>query len=207
MMRRLFLPALLITLTNVAFSQAAHFDGKTWWDHVKVLADDKMEGRDTGSQGLVHAEAYVVDQLKAAGLQPAGTKGFYQPVKFVSREIVEKDSSAALVRDGKVQPLVLGEDAFFGTRVDLAPHVEAPLVFVGYGLSIPEKNYDDFEGLDLKGKVVVLLAGSPAEIPGPLASHYQTGAERWKALRKAGVVGVINIPNPAAIDVPWSRMS
>ena len=129
----------------------SHFDGKTWWDHVKVLADDNMEGRETGSAGLRRAEAYIVDQLKQAGLQPAGTDGFYQTARFESRQIVEKDSSLALVRDGKVEPLTLGEDAYFSTRVDLAPELKAPLVFVGYGLSIPEKNYDDLAGLDLKG--------------------------------------------------------
>ena len=157
-----------------ACAQAApeiHFDGKSWWGHVKVLAADDMEGRETGSPGLRKAEAYIVEQLKQAGLQPAGTNGFYQPVKFVSRRIVEKDSSASLVRNGKTEPLVLGEDVIFSTRVDLAPEVEAPLVFVGYGLSIPEKNYDDLAGLDLKGKVAVLFSGSPAEMPGPLASH------------------------------------
>ncbi len=122
------------------------FDGKTWWEHIKVLAADNMEGRDTGSPGLKKAEAYVVDQLKAAGLQPAGVKGFYQPVKFESRQLVESESSAALVRDGKAEPLTLGEDAIFSTRVDLAPAVEAPLVFVGYGLSIPESNFDDLAG-------------------------------------------------------------
>ena len=141
---------------------------------MKVLADDNMEGRETGSPGLQRAEAYVVDQLKMAGLQPAGTDGFYQKIKFQSRQIIEKDSSLALVRNGKVEPLTFGEDAFFNTRVDLAPEVKAPLVFVGYGLSIPEKNYDDLSGLDLKGKVAVILNGTPADIPGPLASHYQT---------------------------------
>ncbi len=185
----------------------SHFDGKTWWDHVKVLADDNMEGRETGSAGLRRAEAYIVDHLKQAGLQPAGTDGFYQTAKFESRQIVEKDSSLALVRDGKVEPLTLGEDAYFSTRVDLAPELKAPLVFVGYGLSIPEKNYDDLAGLDLNGKVVVILNGSPADIPGALASHYQTAAERWKTLHKAGAVGVVAIANPASMDIPWSRMS
>ena len=80
-----------------------------------------MEGRDTGSRGLKKAEAYVVGQLKDAGLQPAGVKGYYQPVKFESRQLVEKESSAALVRDGKTEPLTLGEDALFSTRVDLTP--------------------------------------------------------------------------------------
>lgn len=204
----LFLAGLLAVLPAHAQQPApGHFDGKTWWDHVKVLADDNLEGRETGSAGLRKAEAYVVDQLKKSGLQPAGSDGFYQPVKFQSRQIVEKESSLALVRDGKAEPLSLGEDAIFSTRVDLAPRVEAPLVFVGYGLSIPEKGYDDFAGLDLKGKVAVLFTGSPADMPGALASHYQTAAERWKALQKAGAVGVIGIPNPAVMDIPWSRIS
>src|SRR5712692_4260955 len=107
-----------------------HFDGKTWWEHVKVLADDKMEGRETGSEGLSNAEAYVVKQLTSAGLQPAGKYGFYQSVMFEARRIIEKDSSLALVRNGKAEPLVLGDDAFFSTRVDLAKQVDAPLVFV-----------------------------------------------------------------------------
>jgi len=181
------------------------FDGKTWWEHVKVLADDKLEGRDTGSEGLGKAEAYVVEQLKLNGVEPAGKNGYYQPVKFISRQLDEKDCSAALVRDGKAQPLTLGDDVIFSTRIDLAPEVEAPLVFVGYGLTVPERSYDDFAGQDLKGKVAVILNGSPAEIPGPLASHYQTAAERWKTLRNAGAIGVIGIPNPASMDVPWSR--
>src|SRR5208282_3431505 len=94
-----------------------------------------------------------------------------------------------------------------GTRIDLAPSVDAPLVFVGYGLQVPEKNYDDLTGLDLKGKVAVVLSGSPAEIPAALASHYQSAVERWKAFRRAGVIGQISVPNPSSMDIPWSRMS
>ena len=187
---------------------AQHFDGQTWWNHVKVLADDNMEGRETGSAGLRKAQAYIVEQLTKAGLQPAGVSGFYQPVKLVQREIDEKSSSASLVHDGKAEPLALGEDAFFSTRAGLAAQeITAPLVFVGYGLRIPEKSFDDFAGLDLHGKIVVYLAGSPAEVPGALASHYQTPLERWKALKAAGAIGIVTIPNPASMDIPWSRMS
>jgi Zn-dependent M28 family amino/carboxypeptidase len=198
---------LSIILLVPAFAQESHpsFDGKTWWDHIKVLAADNMEGRDTGSPGLKKAEAYVVGQLQAAGLESAGVKGFYQPVKFESRQLLEKESSAALVRDGRVEPLALGEDAIFSTRVDLAPKVEAPLVFVGYGLSIPEKDFDDLAGLDLKGKVAVLITGSPSQIPSALAAHHQTAGERWRAFHEAGAVGIISIPNPASMDVPWTR--
>ena len=183
------------------------FDGKSWWDHVKVLADDDMEGRETGSPGLKRAEAYVVNQLKQSGVEPAGENGYYQPVKLTSREIDEKNSSMALVKDGKAEPLTLGEDAFFSTRAELAPQVEAPLVFVGYGLKVPELNYDDLADLDLKGKIAVIFGGIPSNIPGPLGSHYSTVAERWKALKAAGAIGAFNIPNPASMDIPWSRMS
>jgi Peptidase family M28 len=211
MLKKFFFLAAFLTLTAAAPAQqppTKHFDGKSWWAHVKVLADDNMEGRETGSAGLRRAEAYVVDQLTKAGLQPAGINGFYQPVKFVSREIIEKDSSAALVDKGEVQPLILGDDAYFNTRVDLAPEeITAPLVFAGYGLKIPENNYDDLAGLDLTGKIIVYLAGSPSDIPTALSAHYQTLSERWKALQQAGVIGIIGIPNPASMDIPWSRMS
>src|SRR5271167_523388 len=82
-------------------ANAPNFDGKSWWDYVKVLAADDMEGRETGSEGLRKAQAYIVEQLKNAGLQPAGVNGFYQPVKLVSRQIEESGSSLTLVREGK----------------------------------------------------------------------------------------------------------
>jgi Zn-dependent M28 family amino/carboxypeptidase len=210
MLKRILLFLWVAVFLAPAFARPdnlSSFDGKSWWDHIKVLAADNMEGRDTGSPGLKRAEAYVVAQLKASGLQPAGVKGYYQPVKFESRQLVEKESSAALVRDGKAEALTLGEDAIFSTRVDLAPRVDAPLVFVGYGLSIPEKDFDDLAGLDLKGKVAVLITGSPSQIPSALAAHHQTAGERWKALRAAGAVGIIAIPNPASMDVPWTRIA
>jgi len=185
----------------------SHFDGQTWWNHIKVLADDKLEGRDTGSRGEREAQKYAVEQLTQAGAEPAGTNGFYQPVKFVSRQIVEKDCSLTLIRDGKREPLTLGDDAIITTRIMPAPEVEAPLVFVGYGLKVPEKNYDDFAGLDVRGKMVVFFSGSPAEIPGALASHYQTLAERWKTLRAAGALGIVSLMNPAVMDIPWSRIA
>src|SRR5260370_37601780 len=139
-MSKKLLPVASLLVAVCAFSAQlapSHFDGKTWWDYVKVLADDNMEGRETGSEGLRKAQAFVVDHLKKSGLQPIGTNGFYQPVKFVSRQVVESESSLALVRDGKAQQLTLGNEAFFSTRVDLAPSLQAPLVFVGYGLLVP----------------------------------------------------------------------
>lgn len=184
-----------------------HFDGNSWWGYVKVLAADDMEGRETGSAALKRAESYVVDQLKLNGLEPAGATGYYQSMEFESRQIDEKNSSLSLVNKGDVEPLTLGEDAIFSTRVDLAPSVHAGMVFVGYGMKVPEKDYDDLSGLDLKGKIAMIMAGSPAELPGALASHYQTLNERWKTLSQAGVIGTVTILNPASMDIPWSRIA
>jgi Zn-dependent M28 family amino/carboxypeptidase len=210
MLKRLPLFLLLATALvaqNSPKTTSSKFDGNSWWGYVKVLADDNMEGRETGSPGLQRAAAYIVEQLQKDGLQPAGVNGFYQPVKLQSRQIDESGSSLALVRNGATEPLVLGQDAMFSTRVNLAPSVDAPLVFVGYGLKVPEKNYNDFAGADLKGKVAVMIAGSPSGMPSALASHYQSAAERYKALHDAGVIGIVSIPNPASMDIPWSRMT
>src|SRR5215470_1027855 len=119
---------LLVTTTAAAQkSPKLLFDGKTWWDHVKVIADDSMEGRETGSLGLRKAEAYAVEQLKRAGLEPAGTNGFYQSIEFVQRQIDEKNSYAFLTRNGQSNPVALGDDAYFSTRVEGTEHeVNAP---------------------------------------------------------------------------------
>ena len=195
--------------SHLAFAQSApRFDGKRWWEYVKVLADDNMEGRETGSPGLERASAYVVDQLKKDGLQPAGSKGYYQPVKLISRQIDESASSMELIRDGNTQFVKLGEDAMFSTRVDLGSRKPtrrwSSLVM---RLTVPEKNYDDFAGVNVKGKVAVIFSGSPEDMPAALASHYQSSTERARELRKAGAIGYIMIPNPSAMDIPWSRMT
>src|SRR5438046_286454 len=95
----------LLSIAICAAAQQQHFDGKTWWHQVEVLAADDMEGRGTGTAGLDRAEAYVVEHLQKSGLAPAGTNGYYQPVTLESLEIVGKDSTAALVRNGNVEPL------------------------------------------------------------------------------------------------------
>src|SRR6185503_5864564 len=126
-------------------------EARRWWSHVVYLADDKLEGRNTGSEGYRKAAIYVAGEFERAGLKPAGTSGYFQPVKFKSREIVEPESSLGLVHNGTAEPLTLGEDATISMRVDPVESIEAPLVFLGYGLSVPEMNYDDFAGLDLRG--------------------------------------------------------
>src|SRR5437660_8732456 len=212
MMRNIFLAILFFACAAISSAQqngsASHFDGNSWWAHVKFLADDSLEGRDTGSEGLRKAQTYAVEQLQKAGLEPAGANGFYQPVRFNQYEVEESKSFLALVTGGQSQSLSFADDAFINTRSTRASaNLSAPLVFVGYGLQIPEKNLDELAGLDLQGKIVVYLAGSPSDIPTALASHYQTAGERWKSLHAAGALGTITIFNPASMDIPWSRIS
>jgi len=196
-----------VSLAFVVWAADAPTEGQRWWSRVAFLADDKLEGRNTGSQGYRKAADYVAGEFERAGLRPAGTDGYFQPVKFNSREIVERNSSLELVRDGKADVLKLGEDGLIGVRVDPAKSVEAPLVFVGYGLTVPEMKYDDFAGLDMRGKIAVYVSGGPSAIPGPLSSHYQSAAERGKFLERAGVVGTCTVFNPVAMDVPWPRIA
>src|SRR5690242_1479224 len=80
-------------------------EGNLWWAHIQYLADDKMEGRNVGSEGFRKAVEYVSAGFERFGLKPAGTSGYLQPVKFDSRLLVEQESSLALVRDSNVEPL------------------------------------------------------------------------------------------------------
>jgi Zn-dependent M28 family amino/carboxypeptidase len=194
-----------VLVLMLAGSLILRADPTRWWSHVEALANDGMEGRNTGSPAHKRAAAYVAAQFKQAGLEPAGTDGYIQPVAFKTRTIDESHSSLALVKDGKAESLTLGEDANISLRSDAAATLDAPLVFVGYGMRVPERQFDDLAGQDLTGAVAVYLAGSPSDIPGPLQAHYQSAGERWSALKRAGAVGAISIANPKNMDIPWSR--
>lgn len=154
-------------------------EGKLWWSHIQFLADDKLQGRNIGTDEFRQAADYVAGQFQRLGLKPAGTAGYLQPIQFNSRQVIQEESSLALVRDGNVEPLTLGTDASLSARADLAPKLEAPMVFVGYGLQIPEAHWDDLAGLDLKGKIAVYVnAQGPADAPAPVKSHLTSAAER-----------------------------
>jgi hypothetical protein len=201
---------LAVTLAGgAALAQSPDWNalGKLWWSHVQFLADDSLEGRGTGSPGFEKAANYMVEQFRAAGLEPAGVDGYRQPMDFQVVKIDESRCSLDLLRDGKAQAVKLGDDATLGVSSHAAENVEAGAVFVGYGLTVPESNYDDLAGQDVKGKIVVLVTGGPADMAGPVKAHYQSGEERRKALAKAGVVGTITIPNPRSAEVPWSRIA
>jgi Zn-dependent M28 family amino/carboxypeptidase len=201
------------TVTAIALCAVLTFgasippDAKRWWSHILFLADDKLEGRETGSEGHRQAAAYVAGEFERSGLKPAGTGGYLQPVKLHSRLVLEAQSSLALVRNGKPEPLALGEDAIISVRKEPPQALNAPMVFAGYGLVAPELKYDDLAGLDLRGKIAVVMLGGPSSIPGPLRSHYQSSEERDKVWKRVGAAGVVALTNPHSSDLPWSRTS
>jgi Zn-dependent M28 family amino/carboxypeptidase len=194
-----------VLLLLVAVTVQGQVRASTWWTHVEALANDGMEGRNTGSPAHSRAAAYVAEQFHKAGLEPAGVGGYIQPVAFRTRRIIEAESSLSLVRDGVVETLLLGEDANISARVEPVEAIEAPLVFAGYGLNIPERGINDLAELNLKGAIVVYVASTPKSLPGPLQAHFGSAAERWKMYRAAGAIGTVSIANPKTTDIPWER--
>jgi Zn-dependent M28 family amino/carboxypeptidase len=193
--------------TAALWAAAANSAGERWWRYVKELAGDQYEGRAAASEAHSRAAEYVAAEFRRLGLKPGAGESFVQKIPMNLRRIREADSSLTLARGGVQEWLQLGADAYFNLTPDAQPRVDAPAVFVGYGLTIPEAGYDDLAGFDLKGKIAVYLRGAPPQVPSALRAHYQSLVERWSFLRKAGAVGVAAILNPRAMDVPWERLS
>jgi len=199
---------LLVIVTCCAATVAAQSgdlasEGKAWWAHIQFLADDKLEGRNVGTPGYEKAVDYVESQFRAIGLKPAGTSGFRQPVKYDSRLLVPEESQLVLVRNGKEDPLVVGRDGSLNARGELNGSIEAPMMFVGYGLSIPDAGWDDLAKLDLRGKIAVYVnAFAPVKVSDNVKSHANTADERWAAVKRAGGIGIATIALPQAEGAP-----
>lgn len=202
---RIFLSALsLFALVGTAAQGWAQDRAARWWSHVEAIASDANEGRATGSPGYDRAAAYVIDQFRALGLTPAGSDGYRQPVAFVEQTILAEASSAALIGPDGETPLALPGDLIIsGSGGPVPASIDAPLVFAGYGLHLPEIGHDDFAGLDLKGKIVVTLSGGPASISGALKSHARSERAAW--LARQGALGLITLVTPAQVEIPWDR--
>jgi len=195
----------LLAGSFAAAAAAALPEGSRWWAHVRRLASDEMEGRGTGTPGYRRAARYVEKVLSSAGVAPAGAAGWEQPVRLRSRRLLEDRSRVALVRGGAEEPLAFGDDVIVSVRTDPAPELDAPVVFVGYGVSAPGQGHDDFAGIDLRGKLAMFLSGSPPGLSPEVSAHAQSSGVRWKALRAAGAVGEIVVFNPRHMESPWER--
>jgi Zn-dependent M28 family amino/carboxypeptidase len=181
--------------------------GDRWWDDVKQLASDDLEGRQTGSEGYRKAVQYVVDEFREVGAEPAGTDGFRQPVQFEARNLVEERSKVEIARGAGMIPMEFGVQTIVLPVGSSGEPLEAELVFVGYGLSIPEYGHDDFAGLDVRGKIVVTLQGAPSAVPGTVAAHYSSFDVRVANLKRQGAVGSLLILNPRLEEIPWARLA
>lgn len=179
--------------------------GERCWLDVRVLADDVTEGRRAGSEGHRRAAQFVAEEFRKAGLKAGGDRGYLQTVELEVRLIDEEKSSLALVLNGERRPLKFGEDGGFNLRGNFVREVNAPLVFVGHGLKLPQYGVDDLAGLDLKGKIVVAFGSAPGNVPGAAGAHFGSAAERWKVYREAGAVGTLMMSNPHTVDIPWER--
>lgn len=178
-----------------------------WWAHISAIADDKNEGRQTGSAGYLRAAKYVVSRFKAEGLKPAGERGgFTQSVAFEEQIVDHPSSSASLIdAGGTVHPLSVGADLLISAGGGPRPRtVSAPLVFIGYGLHLPAQGYDDLAGVDLKGKIAVVISGGPSNIAGTIKASNR--ADRAKFLQAAGAVGLITLVTPKQVEIPWDRL-
>lgn len=195
--------AALIVAAPIARAQtSAPQPAAEWWRHVQVLAHDSLKGRDTGSPGHESASRYIAAQLKKSGLEPAGTDGWFQRVRFVETTLQAEGVSLSLQEDGQWSALALGRDLRITPRPSTGK-VEAPLVFAGYGLSLPQAGVDELSGLDVRGKIVVYVNAVPKGLSGPLQAH--GSRSRWVAMRRGGAVGAIAVGlgdawNPSAVQ-------
>jgi len=176
-----------------------------WWADISAIADDANEGRQTGSAGYLRAADYVMARFKAEGLAPAGVDGYLQPVAFEQQIVDQAASRAALVApDGTRTVLTVGEDALISAGGAPRPGlIDAPLVFIGYGLHLPAQGHDDFAGIDLRGKIAVVISGGPADITAAVKSNARF--DRIRLLGKLGAVGLISLTTPHQIEIPWAR--
>ncbi|MEP7118796.1 MAG: M28 family metallopeptidase [Acidobacteriota bacterium] len=175
--------------------------------HMTVLADDALEGRGLGSPGYEGALQYVEKEVKSYGLAPAGEAGgFRQRVPLRNSVVVEKGSALAVYGRAGKKTLVFGTDYLLGAdplRADVSIE-NAPVVFVGYGVSAPGLGYDDYAaGIDVKGKVIAFLSGAPATLPSNERAYYSSGPAKEAEAIKRGAIGTISFTSPDDPRFRW----
>ena len=194
------LAALTAAATATAEAPSADFTPEAFRAHVAFLADDLLEGRASGTRGYDIAATYVASQFEALGLEPAAQGRWLQPVEFVRFEAAGTPSLTAAGRTFEH-----GRDIIVRVSPDPQPlALEAPLVFAGYGLDLPAHGFDDYRGLDVSGRIVVVLSGTPEATRSDVAAHL--GSEKAAMAARRGAVGLIVVrAGEDAESLPWSR--
>ncbi len=175
--------------------------------HVAFLADDLLEGRGLGTRGHEIAARYVADQFAGLGLQPAGTDGWFQRIPFDELRFASDSETLSFERGGKTIVWTNGVEATVNAGTTPGPEtITAPLVFVGYGLRDARLGIDDYAGLDVRGKIVVVLSGAPPGMDSEIGAHL--GRNRGGTALAQGAVGVLSIRPPAQVArAPWAKIA
>jgi hypothetical protein len=156
-----------------------------------------LEGRGTGTRGYELASKFMATQFEAIGLQPAGDDGtFFQNVPLRSMNPDGQKTILTLKRGGKEETLAFRTDYIaLGDAMRANSSVEAPVVFVGRGVTAPEQNYDDYKGVDARGKIVAMFYGAP-DFESSLKAHYSSSELKAKNAAEHGAVGIISLDDP-----------
>ena len=178
---------------------------------MRYLADDKLAGRKPGTPGFELAAQYVENQFKLLGFKPMGQNGntgsrtYRQAVPLRKAQVREDASSLALIRrggDGLDEPalvLTYGKNFFLSPQFGQATsEVSAPVVFVGFGVSAPELGYDDYAGIDVRGKIVACFNGAPASFPSTQRAY--SGSAKQEVAAARGAVGIITFSLPTDMN-------
>ncbi len=179
--------------------------------HVKYLADDALEGRGPGTRGDQMAAKYIADQFADYGLKPAGDNGsWYQKVPLYAVKTVADETTFSLVPKGG-QPLTLkyGADYVTNNQTGSATaDIDAPIVFVGYGINAPEYDWNDYKGVDMHGKVALVIVNEPPSndekfFKGKALTYYGRWTYKYEEAARQGAVGVLIVHRTDLASYPW----
>jgi Zn-dependent M28 family amino/carboxypeptidase len=178
--------------------------------HVRFLAGDLLEGRGPGTRGGDIAANYIAAQFALSGLQPAGDGGGYlQKVDFVGVQTLPSTTASLLPAHGAAIGLKLGEDYVAGNQTQTgSADIDAPIVFVGYGIEAPEYQWDDFKGVDVKGKVVLVIVNEPPSkdpkfFNGVALTYYGRWTYKFEEAARKGAVGALIIHRTDLASYGW----
>lgn len=172
--------------------------------HMRVLADDSLEGRAPGTHGFDGAAAYVESTVRSLGLAPAGVDGYRQPVPL-RESLVEEAKSGLTFRtaDGTSELTYARDFTLSPDPLRTEATVTAPVVFAGYAVSAPDFGYDDFAQVDVSGKIVAYLTGAPPSLPSNPRAYYSSGAVKKAELIRRGAVGMLSFTSPDDPRFRW----
>ena len=178
--------------------------------HVRFLASDLLEGRGTGARGGDIAAEYIATQFALYGLKPAGEKGTYmQRVPMIGVRTLPQTAFRLAPERGAAMDLKLLDDYVVNNESQTeTADIDAPIVFVGYGITAPEYQWDDYKGADLRGKVLLMLVNEPPSedekfFKGKALTYYGRWTYKYEEAARKGAVGVILIHKEDMASYPW----